>query len=307
MDPRKRFGIAAIAATFLLGSGITVAQSQGPIRPPKTKQETPVEQPKESAQAAKANDSSAKPIDTTPPPIPVEEIIKKFAAKEAEFREARGNYTYSQSILVQDWDASGIPGGRYERRSEVTFSPTGKRYEKSTYEPPSTLKNLGMTPEDMKDIEQVQPFVLTTDELPKYIVEYQGRQQVDELGAYVFAVRPRVMEKGQRYFEGTIWVEDHDFQIVKTYGKAVPDLHSESGENLFPKFETFREQIDGKFWFPTYTRADDTLKFKTGPVRIRMVVRYSNYKQFKSTSRIVSSTAVDEKQTTPPPTKPPQR
>ncbi len=150
----------------------------------------------------------------------------------------------------------------------------------------STLRHISLSPEDEKDLRSVQPFVLTSDDLPKYNIQYQGRQKVDELGTFVFTVSPKTIEKGQRYFEGQIWVDDRDLQIVKTYGKAVPDIRKKGQENLFPRFETYREQIDGKYWFPTWTGADDTLNFSTGAQRIRMIVRYENYKQFKSDIKI---------------------
>ena len=158
-----------------------------------------------------------------------------------------------------------------------------------------------MSPEDEHDIREIQPFVLTSDDIGKYNVRYLGRQKIDELTTYLFLVGPKTMEKGQRYFEGQIWVDDRDLQIVKTYGKAVPDIRKKGqGENLFPRFETYREQIDGKYWFPTYTRADDTLQFSTGPQRIRIVVRYQDYKQFRSEVKVTFGDTVEEK-------KPPQR
>jgi len=235
----------------------------------------------------------------TPPSIPVEQIIQKFAAKEAEFREALGNYTYTQSYLVQDWGPEGERGGEYRMDSDIIFTPDGKRIEKITYAPQSTLVNLSITQEDLKDLQGIQPFVLTSEDLPKYNIDYERREHVDELNTYVFKVEPKRIEKNQRYFQGTIWVDDEDLQIVKTLGKAVPDIHK-GQENLFPTFETYREQIDGKFWFPTYTRADDTLHFKGGGVRIHMVVRYTNYKQFKSTIKIIPIGPPDKQ----PPKKP---
>lgn len=238
------------------------------------------------------------------PPLPVDEIIRRFAAKESEFRDARGNYTYKQTVRVQEFDSRGNPGGEFRRNSEVIFSPTGKRYEKVTYEPPITLKMVSLTSEDIKDIENIQPFVLTTEELPKYRLEYRGKERIDELDTYIFDVTPKRIEKGQRYFEGRIWVDDQDLQIVKTYGKAVPDIRRGSDENLFPRFETYRENIDGKYWFPTYTRADDVLPFRKEPVRIRMIVRYSNYQQFKSTVKIIPGGPV--KPGDAPPPKPPE-
>jgi hypothetical protein len=164
------------------------------------------------------------------------------------------------------------------------------------YAPLSTLRHFSISPEDERDLRSIQPFVLTTDDLPKYDVAYQGRQKVDELTTFVFRIRPKTMEKGERYFEGMVWVDDQDLQIVKSFGKAVPDIRAGKNENLFPRFETYRELIDGKYWFPTWTGADDTLHFSSGPQRIRMIVRYENYKQFKSETKIIYG----DEATTPP-------
>jgi hypothetical protein len=132
----------------------------------------------------------------------------------------------------------------------------------------------------MADLEKVQPFVLTTDDLPKYDVKYVGREHLDELDTYVLDVGPKKIEKGQRYFQGRIWVDVKDLAVVKSFGKAVPDIRTKNGENVFPKFETFRENIEKDYWFPTMTRADDVLHFAAGDVHMRMTVRYSNYKRF---------------------------
>ena len=144
-----------------------------------------------------------------------------------------------------------------------------------------------MTQEDLDDIEKRMPFTMTIDDLPFYNVKYLGQQQEDELNCYVFDLSPKKIEKGQRYFEGRIWVDDHDFQIVKTYGKNVPDLvkPKKGEENLFPRFTTWREQIDGKYWFPTYTKVDDNLHFTMGDVHIRQVVKYENYRRFGSKTK----------------------
>jgi hypothetical protein len=237
-----------------------------------------------------------------PPPVPIAEIIRQFAAKESEFRVARGEYTYTQAVLVEDLGGYGEKQGEYRVVSDIIFTPDGKRYEKITHAPPNSLKSFSMTPEDEKDIANVFPFVLGTEDLPKYDLEYLGRQAVDEIGTYVFSIRPKRLEPGLRYFQGTVWVDDRELQIVKSFGKSVPDIQKKGQENLFPTFETWREQIDGKYWFPTLTRANDTLHFKTGDVRMKISVRYTNYKRFKSTTRILNAEPVkpDEK-------KPPQR
>jgi hypothetical protein len=214
----------------------------------------------------------------------VQQIITKFAAKEADFAHARENYTYRQTARVQEVDEFGNPRGVWEMVTDIIFSAEGKRTEKVVRAPVSTLQKILLTPEDEQDLRSIQPFVLTSNELPKYNIRYLGKQNADEIPCYVFAVKPKKMESGQRYFMGEIWVDDRDLQIVKTYGRGVGLLKSK--DNLFPKFETYREQVDGKYWFPTYTRADDTLYFQAGPQRIREIVKYEDYKQFRAQSQI---------------------
>jgi hypothetical protein len=226
--------------------------------------------------------------------VNAQEIIQKFAAKETEFAQARNNYTYRQRVKLEELDSGGNPtGGKWELVEDIIFTPEGKRMEKVVYAPVQSLRNILLTPEDEQDLRNVQPFVLTTAEIPEYDVTYLGREKVDEIGCYVFSVKPRKMAQGKRYFEGQAWVDDRDLQIVKTYGKGVGVI-KKSNDNQFPKFETYREQIDGKYWFPTYTHADDTLHFKAGPQRIRMTVRYQDYKKYEGRSTIKYGDVVDE-------------
>jgi hypothetical protein len=232
------------------------------------------------------------PVTNEAPSLPVDEIIKRFAQREEEFRRERGNYTYSQIFSIQTIDEDNRPDGEYRMGSEIVFTPDGKRFEKVTFAPPDTLQRIMLSEQDLDDVRNVQPFVLTTTELPKYNVTYVGRQQVDELSCYVFDVAPKVIEKKQRYFQGRVWVDDKDLQIVITDGKAVPDLISKNNENVFPRFRTYRENIEQGFWFPTYTRADDYLHFRSGDVHIRMTVKYSNYKRYGSTVKIGSVSEV---------------
>jgi hypothetical protein len=211
----------------------------------------------------------------------INDIIARFAAKEAEFQRARENYTYRQTARIQEFDESGRALGRWEVVADIIFSPEGKRTERVVRAPVPTLQRIILTPEDEQDLRNVQPFVLTTNEIAKYYIRYLGKETLDEIPCYAFAVKPKKMERGQRYFEGIVWVDDRDLQIVKSYGRGV-GLLKKGSDNQFPKFETYREQIDGKYWFPTYTIANDTLNFQTGPQPIRMSVRYEDYKQFKS-------------------------
>src|ERR1700733_1449235 len=214
-----------------------------------------------------------------------EEVIQKFAAKEAAFRKAREDYTYRQSVKVEELDGSGNVQGKWEEVQDVTFGPNKQREEKVIYAPMNTL-HLLLTPQDLQDLRSVQPFVLTSDKIGKYDIQYVGKQKLDDINCYQFTVKPKKMLKGERYFEGDIWVDDQDLQIVKTYGKGV-GLLKRGEDNQFPRFETYREQIDGKYWFPTYTRANDTLQFKDSSQRIHMVVKYENYKRFGSETNVI--------------------
>lgn len=226
--------------------------------------------------------NSAQPANITP-----EQIIQRFAAKEKEFKEAREQYTYRQSVTVQTLDGDTVTG-EYREVFDVAYDDKGRHLENVVFAPESTLDNGGisMSPEDLDDIRHRLPFVLTSDEIGEYDILYAGQQQEDELHCYVFDIAPKKIEGKKRYFQGRIWVDDHDFQIVKTFGKTVPDFHKKNNENLFPKFTTWRQLVDDKYWFPVYTKADDMLHFKLNDVHIREIIKYEDYKRFGANTKI---------------------
>src|SRR2546425_3697213 len=170
------------------------------------------------------------------------EIIQKFAAKEKEFREARDQYTFRQDVRVQTMDGDTVTG-EYREVFDVTYDNQGRHLENVVFAPQNTLTEIGMTPEDLQDLRHTMPFVLTSDEISQYDILYVGQQQEDELQCYVFDIAPKKIEPKRRYFQGRIWVDNQDLQIVKTYGKAVPETRKKNNENLFPKFTTWREQV----------------------------------------------------------------
>jgi hypothetical protein len=235
-----------------------------------------------------------------PPTDPVAEIIQKFAAKESEFKIERENFTYTQTFVMQTLDDTNRVDGEYRLTSDITFDARGKRVEVVTNAPTPTLERLSLSKEDLNDLENLYPFALTSEDLPKYDIKYVDHVQLDELTTYVFDVAPKTLERNQRYFQGRIWVDDKDFQIVKTFGKPVYAKSKSTQDQAFPRFETFRENIEGKYWFPTYTRANEMLRFKQGDdVHIRLTVRYENYKRFGVTVKIGPAVKAPE----PPPEK----
>src|SRR4029079_9723510 len=208
----------------------------------------------------------------------IDEIIRKFAAKETEFRQALNQYAFKRDALVQEIGMGGQVVGEYHRVSSFTFDDKGTtRFEKIGFFPMPSLQGISVTAEDLEDLGGVNPFALEAASINQYHFKYVGKERIDELDLYVFEVAPKVMpspKSKQRVFVGRIWVDDHDLQIVKAKGKAGP----ETKNNKFPIVETYREQIDGKYWFPTYAYADDDLIFDNGSnVRIRMQVKYSDF------------------------------
>jgi len=282
-------GELGLVFAALLFAGTLKAQQAGPLTPPpRSSMATSMAVPHPAA----PQQETSSHINTDPPSIPVDQIIQKFAQREEDFKKERDNFTYTQKVVIQELDEDNQPDGEFRVESDIIFTPDGKRIEHVTYAPQQSLKRIILTQQDMDDVEHVQPFVLTTQELPKYDIKYVGREQIDELGTYVFDVAPKKIEKGQRYFQGRVWVEDRDLQIVKTYGRA-EGFKKKNEDSAYPHFETFRENIEGHYWFPTYTRADDFLHFKLSDVHIRMTIRYENYKRFGSTIKIGKATEVD--------------
>lgn len=229
-----------------------------------------------------------------------EEIIRRFTAKESELREVWKEYSYQQESRLQVIGPGNVVSGEYYQVSEFVFNDAGQRLERIVKAPPSTLQDAGltMTQEDKNAFINLQPFALAAEDLANYSVSYAGKEKIDELNTYVFDVIPKVMSNSRelrrmesqkiegKYFQGRIWVDDEDLQIVKTAGKVVPEF-----KQRFPKFETYRENIDGRYWFPTYTFGDDYLEFDRFRVHVKMVIKYKNYKQFQSDVKI---TGVEE-------------
>jgi hypothetical protein len=217
---------------------------------------------------------------------PPTNLAKLVAANEAVNAEARENYTYRQSIQVNDFNRTGKRGGLYEEIRDVTFSPDGGRAEEFLKGPFNTLKYLKMTEEDFLDIRDVQPFLFTTDQLWIYETRYRGIDIIDGVEYYALEVKPRQVFHGLRYFEGMFWIDTVDLSVARSEGRAVPSIVKSDSENIFPHFTTIRQKVDDKYWFPTHTDVDDVLPFRTGPVRIRMTIKYSNYRRFAAESTI---------------------
>jgi hypothetical protein len=277
---RNRWGIAFLVAGLALAAAAQEKDSFTPM----------------------ALDAGFGRMDISEPAIAPEQIIRQFAAKESEFQQALNHYTYRRIARVQTIDDDNRVDGEYYEVDDVIFDSTGKRTEKVVYAPTNTLQRIALSPSDFQDIQHGYPFVLTAEEIGQYNVKYVGRQKVDEIDCYVFDVGPKLIEKKHRYLLGRIWVDATDLQIVVTNGRMVPDDTRKNSEDLHPPFMTWRQQVDGHYWFPVYTKGEGVLHFSGGhnsmaqDVHIRDIIKYTDYKQFGSTMKII----YEGKDITPP-------
>jgi hypothetical protein len=218
---------------------------------------------------------------------PPANLAKLVAHRETETGTERNEYTYRQGVTIDELDDHGAARGQYRETRDVIFSPQHDRTELVVGNASNGLKNLILTEEDFEDIRNIQPLVLTEDRLWNYETKFRGDETVDEVDCWVLQVRPRQILQGQRFFDGMIWVDKKEYNIVRMEGQAVPQIRTTKTENLFPRFTTIRKPLDGKHWFAVYTYADDTLQFRTGPQRIRLRIAYSSYKKFGAKSTLI--------------------
>jgi hypothetical protein len=253
--------VALIGVMALLFSATAVhAQDPGPQAPPPT---------------FKVERIPAEPH-PGPPPLPVEQIIQKFAANEDVMKKAYETYDFMQSIRL---DELSDPGGKFSVTGEVYTKADGLRYMRVTKPVESSLKSMHFSLEDVRVIASMPEFPLTAAEIENYNFKYAGQEKLDQLNTYIFQVKPKTLSRKKRYFEGVIWIDDSDFAIVKSYGKFVSELEGNGTALPFTMFETYRENFQSKYWLPTYTRSDDYYKSDGNEdMPLRLVVRSTDFK-----------------------------
>ena len=269
-----------------------------------------------SAQTTPAASASPSVVNRSGAPENVERIIRAFTQKETEFRKALNEYGFRRDAILQTIAFGGQISGEYHRVSRFVFDDSGNRFEKILKFPVPTMSEITITAEDLEDLGGVQSFALESSKIQEYDFAYAGKEKIDELDTYVFDVTPKILSDArrlaalkatvkktrqpERYFQGRIWVDDQDLQIVKARGKGVPEF-----DQRFPTFETYREQIDGKYWFPTYSYADDDLNFKTGQtVHLRMRIKFTDFERLRGRATVIEQGDETEKKDDEPATKP---
>jgi len=238
-----------------------------------------------------------------PPSLPPAQIIKGFSQKEDIYFTARPQYSYRKTIRIQEFGPDGQPSGEYQATYEAGRTSDGKTYERAVSSPQSSLEYLQFEPDDVQGLFRAPAFPLTTSQVPKYALQYLGTETVDEVECYIFQVHPKTLDRQHPYFDGVIWVDQKYLEVVKTYGKWITDLGEYRPSSLpFSIFETYRENVDGKYWFPNYSRSEDVVKLKNRTVPVRVTIKWSNFKQFPASE---SATPATTAPTPPSPANPP--
>jgi hypothetical protein len=269
----RRAGLCvAVSAGFLFGANAGHAQEkQGPQTPP----------PEHDVKRV----TSTEPTAEAPPSLPQPLIIKHFSEKEEEYARARIRYGYKKTIRLTEYGADGNPMGEFVATSTPVVGSDGRVYERVTADAPSTLRTVKLSPEDLNAMSKIPGYPLALPQIEKYTITYVARETVDEVDCYLFQVKPKFLERANALFEGVVWVDVKYLEIVKSYGKFVTDLGDfHSPELPFSNFETYRENVEGKYWFPNYARSDDRLHFQDGDVPLRVVIKWTEFKPLTASS-----------------------
>ena len=261
-----KVGLLAGVALAMLGAGAS-ARAQGEQRPITPPPEHDVKRLGTTPEAVE------------PPSLPPDQIIRKFVAKEDEFASVRPTFAAKRTIKVSEYDKTGTIIGEFLQVSEVTRMPDGRVVNKVLEHPQSTLHTFALEPEDVKSFERIPQFPINSSQLAKYDLKYIGTEKVDEIDTYIFKVTPKAVDRKSSYLDGIIWVDTQYLEVVKTYGKWVNELGDVKFAQMpFVTFETYRENVDGKYWFPSYERADETVHVKEGDFPVRLVIKWTDFK-----------------------------
>ena len=282
---RRHVFLVAFAGSLLAISGAAAQESPaGPQAPPPEH---------------KIDRVVGTPQPEAPPDLPPAQIISAFTKKEDLYQAERPLYSYRRTIRIQEFGPDGKPAGEYNATYQGVRSSSGQLYEKALAAPESSLQYVQFEPDDAHAIGNVPAFPLTTDQLAKYNVKFLSSEKVDEIDCYIFEIHPKTLDRKHPLFDGIVWVDQKYLEVVKTYGKWITDLGPmRSGSLPFNMFETYRENVDGKYWFPNYSRSEDVYKLQGHEVPVRVTIKWSDFKLFPAVE--VSQPVA----TSPPPAKP---
>ena len=256
----------ALLAILALAGGAGAQDAQGPLTPAPSEEH-------------KVRRLGTEPEAAAPPSLAPDEIIRRFSQKEDEFLAARPNYGFRKTIRIDEFGEDGKPAGQFLMVTETTRAANGQVISKMVQKPQSTLRYFNLETEDVRELDRIPAFPLSSSQLAKYDLKFIGEEKVDEIDCYIFKVKPKMLDRAHAYLDGLVWVDTKYLEVVKTYGKWVNELGEVRSATLpFTLFETYRENVDGKYWFPNYSRSDDTVHLKDVSVPVRLVIKWTDFK-----------------------------
>jgi hypothetical protein len=232
-----------------------------------------------------------------PPALPPAEIVKAFAEKEDRFLRARVGYGYKKTIKLTEFGKDGQPSGEYQLVSETTVDSDGRVYEKTVEKSQSSLHYMELLPGGgLAKLAKLPAYPLVSGQLAKYDLRYVGDEKVDEIDCYIFNAKPKLLERANALFQGVVWVDKQYLEVVKTYGKWVTDLGDMHPQEFpFVNFETYRENVDGKYWFPNYSRSDDFVHLKDESIPVRLIIKWTDIKPLPANAIPIPDSAAKPK------------
>lgn len=211
------------------------------------------------------------------------EVLKRAATNEEKARDLEREFSYRKDILIQTFGEAGSVRGQLRRVSEMGYDDLGNRVERVLLSPPSPLASLlGTQQPDFKTLLGVDPFFLTTEGQARHTITFVAKQKIDDLETLAFELEPKdpkKIAKDNRPFKGKIWVDERDLQMVKCEGRAVT---AKDERERFPKFEYYRENVEGNLWLPSVVIAKDVLDLPRYDLPIKVEIKYTGYNRLKS-------------------------
>jgi hypothetical protein len=196
------------------------------------------------------------------------DFIHRVSAKEAVFAHALANYGYKVEATIQTLQGDTVDG-EYRHVSTLSFDASGPKREVAE----GSINTLTRIKFADRDIEALRDaYVLTADRVSAGDIAYSGRQRMGEINASLFDIMPRNATADVRGFEGRAWVRARDDGVMRLCGRS-------SSAPIAPmRYQVVRALVDDQYWFPVSIRADEDARIGKETVRVRVTVKYSNYK-----------------------------
>jgi hypothetical protein len=266
MNSAAKVLLAGSLALFC-GAMVRAQDSNGPLTPPPTEDH--------NVHRVTTTDPAA-----VPPALPPAEIVKAFAEKEDLYLRVRAGFGYKKTVKLTEFGKDGQPSGEYQIVTATTVDSDGRVYEKTVEKSQSSLHYMELLPGGgLAALAKLPAYPLVSSQLTKYDLRYVGDEKVDEIDCYIFNAKPKLLERANALFQGVVWVDKQYLEVVKTYGKWVNDLGDVHPKEFpFVNFETYRENVDGKYWLPNYSRSDDFVHLKDESIPVRLVIKWSDIK-----------------------------